>query len=236
MLSQTAPTAVSVTSPGIVGVAVIGQAPRPDIAELFATAVPPGGRLELVGCLDGLSDVEIDKLKPKDGDDTLYTRLPSGRDVTLSKAAVTARAPAALARLRAAGATAIVFNCTGHFPPMPGDAGVVFPSGILAGLVAGVLPQGRLGIMVPLAEQSSKLMQKWERPGIEVVAQALVPSAGEVETARAAERLAAMKPDLIAMDCMSYGSVHKHIVAGICGVPTLLGNAATCHVLRAILE
>lgn len=236
MSTSAASHVVAVAKAGIVGIAVIGQSPRPDIADLFAAAAPTGGKVVLLGCLDGLSDAEIDRLTPTDGDDTLYTRLPSGRDVALSKAAVTARAPATLAKRRAAGATAIVFNCTGEFSPMPDHAGVVFPSRVLACLVASLLPEGRLGIMVPFAEQASKLKQKWARPGVDVVAVALLPSAGEAETVRAAERLAALQPDFVAMDCMSYGPAHKRIVAAVTGKPTLLGNAATCHVLQAILE
>jgi protein AroM len=219
-----------------IGIAVIGKAPRPDVAELFATAAPPGGKVVLLGCLDAISDEEIEHLVPQDGDDTLYTRLPDNRDAIISKAAVIAHAPSAFARLRAAGATSIVFACTGDFPKIPGDEGVLFPSRVLAALAAGLLPEGRLGILIPLAEQALKLKQKWARPGLDVVAEALHPSAGEAEIRRAAERLAAHKPGLVAMDCMSYGPHAKRIVAPIVGVPTLLGNAATCHVLRSIVE
>jgi len=219
-----------------IGVAVIGKAPRPDVAKLFASSAPPGGKLVLVGCLDDVSDEEIERLVPQDGDDTLYTCLPGNRDAIISKAAVIAHAPAAFARLRAAGATSIVFACTGHFPPMPGDEGVLFPSRVLAGLAAGLLPEGRLGILIPLAEQAPKLKQKWARPGLDVVAEALRPSAGETEIRCAAERLAAHRPDLVAMDCMSYGPDANRTVAPIVGVPTLLGSAATCHVLRSIVE
>src|SRR5581483_7034605 len=108
-----------------VGIAVIGQAPRDAIAARFAEHLPAGTRVLLLGCLDGLEAPEIAALAPAEDDDTLYTNLPDGRDVKLSKRAVTARAPAALQRLREAGAQALVFNCTGEFPPIPGDAGVV---------------------------------------------------------------------------------------------------------------
>src|SRR3954469_24160139 len=105
---------------GKLGIAVIGQAPRADIAALFAAALPRGTEVVLRGCLDGLGDAEVDGLKPASGADTLYTRLRGTRDVKISKAAVIERAPAALERLRADGAEAIVFACTGAFPPMPG--------------------------------------------------------------------------------------------------------------------
>jgi protein AroM len=222
--------------PRTLGIAVIGQGPRPDIAGLFAGQVPEGTRIVMRGCLDGLSDPEIDALRPIDGADTLYTRLPTGRDVKISKQAVIARAPETLTKLRSDGADALVFNCTGAFPPMSGDAGVLFPSRVLAGLAAGLLPQGRLAILVPLAEQAVKLKDKWQRPGVEVVAEPLVPSGDGALAERAARRLAEHRPDLVAMDCMSYTPHTKDVVKRVLGVPTLLAITATGRVLRELLD
>ncbi len=222
--------------PRTLGIAVIGQAPRPDIAALFAAQAPDGTRVVMRGCLDGLSDTEIDALPPTDGADTLYTRLPSGRDAKISKRAVIARAPGTLAKLRADGADALVFNCTGAFPAMPGDAGVLFPSRVLAGLAAGLLPQGRLALLVPLPEQAAKLKDKWERPGVEIVAEALVPSGDDAVAEAAALRLKEQRPDLVAMDCMSYTPQTKAVVKRVLGVPTLLAITATGRVLRELLD
>jgi protein AroM len=222
--------------PSTLGIITVGQAPRDDIAALFAAHAPPGTRVILRGALDGLSDAEVDALRPESGGDTLYTRLRGERDVKISKKAVAARSPAALARLRADGCDVLVYACTGEFPPMPGDEGVLFPSRVLAGLAAGLLPQGRLGLLIPLAEQGEKLASKWARPGLEVVAEALAPSAGAGEAAAAAYRLAAHKPDLVAMDCMSYTPVTKEWIKGPLGVPALLAITATGRVLREMLD
>jgi len=218
------------------GIAVIGQAPRPDIAALFAAQAPDGTRVVMRGCLDGLADAEIDALPPVDGADTLYTRLPSGRDARISKQAVITRAPDTLAALRADGADALVFNCTGAFPPMAGDAGVLFPSRVLAGLAAGLLPQGRLALLVPLPEQAAKLKGKWERPGVDIIAEALVPSGDEAVAEAAALRLKEQRPDLVAMDCMSYTPQTKAVIKRVLGVPTLLAITATGRVLRELLD
>ena len=157
------------------GIAVIGQAPRRFVEDTFRAALPAGTTTVLRGCLDGLSDDEVDALTPRDGADTLYTRLRGERDVKISKAEVVRRAPDTLARLRADGADAVVFACTGEFPPMAGEAGTVFPSRVLAGLAAGLLPTGRLGLLVPAAEQIEKLSEKWARDGVTIVAEALLP-------------------------------------------------------------
>jgi protein AroM len=227
--------------PRTLGVITIGQAPRDDIAALFARHAPAGTRVILRGALDGLSDAELDALQPEDGADTLYTRLRgdgkgAGRDVKISKKAVIARSPSAFRKLREDGCDALVYACTGEFPPMEGDANILFPSRVLNGLATGLLPRGRLGLLVPLAEQAGKLGSKWTRPGLEVVIEALAPSAGRQEATEAAGRLAARKPDLVAMDCMSYTPTTKEWVKPALGVPTLLAITATGRVLREMLE
>jgi len=227
--------------PRTLGVITIGQAPRDDIAALFAEHAPAGTKVILRGALDGLSDAEVEAVKPESGGDTLYSRLRGdgrggGRDVKISKKAVIARSPAVLAKLREDGCDVLVYACTGDFPPMEGDENVLFPSRVLNGLAAGLLPRGRLGLLIPLAEQAEKLGAKWARPGLEVVAEALAPSAGRDEADAAARRLAAKGIDLVAMDCMSYTPTTKQWVKPGLGVPALLAITATGRVLREMLE
>ena len=195
--------------PRTLGIVTIGQAPRDDIAELFVRHAPAGTKVILRGALDGLSDAEIDRAKPTGGADTLYTKLRGDRDVKISKQAVIERSPQALQKLRDDGCDVLVYACTGEFPAMPGDENVLFPSRVLNGLATGLLPRGRLGLLIPLAEQSEKLVAKWARPWLEVFAEPLAPSAGAGEADAAARRLAAQRPDLVAMDCMSYTPATK---------------------------
>ncbi|WP_428667949.1 AroM family protein [Reyranella sp.] len=218
------------------GIITVGQAPRDDMADLFAEHAPPGTKVILRGALDGLSEAEIDAATPENGPDTLYTKLRGGRDVKLSKKAVIARSPEAFAKLRADGCDVLVYACTGDFPPMEGDEGILFPSRVLSGLAAGLLPRGRLGLLIPVAEQAEKLGAKWSRPGLEVFSEALAPSADARDAEAAAQRLAAKKPDLVAMDCMSYSPETKAQVKPALGVPTLLAITATGRVLREMLD
>src|SRR5919109_3947564 len=146
--------------PRTLGIITVGQAPRDDIAGLFAQHAPAGTKVVLRGALDGLSDAEVDALKPESGADTLYTKLRGGRDVKISKKAVIDRSPAALAKLRDDGCDVLVYACTGKFPSMDGDENVLFPSRVLNGLATALLPQGRLGLLIPLAEQAGKLSAK----------------------------------------------------------------------------
>ncbi len=218
------------------GIATIGQAPREDIAALFAAHAPADTRVVLRGCLDGLTDEEIAARPPLDGADTLYTRLRGDHDVIISKAHVTQRASETLARLRDDGADVLVFACTGDFPPFPGDDGVLFPSRVLSGLVNGLLPVGRLGLLIPLPKQAGKLKAKWQRDGLDLVAEALRPSAVPDDIRQAAARLNARGPDLVAMDCMSYTPETKALVKDEVDAPTLLAITSTGRVLRELLE
>jgi protein AroM len=113
---------------------------------------------------------------------------------------------------------------------------VLFPSRVLNGLAQALLPRGRLGLLIPLAEQREKLAAKWARPGIEIVAEPLKPSAGPAAAEEAARTLAALKPDLVAMDCMSYRPETKDAVHRVVGVPTLLAVTATARVLQELLS
>ena len=110
--------------PRTLGIVTIGQAPRDDIADLFARQAPAGTKVILRGALDGLSDAEIDRARPTDGADTLYTKLRGGRDVKISKQAVIERSPQALQKLRDDGCDALVYACTGEFPAKIGRAHV----------------------------------------------------------------------------------------------------------------
>lgn len=217
------------------GIATIGQGPREDIVALFLAHAPPGTTAVLAGCMDGLSPTEIAERPPTSGADTLYSKLGDGVDTTLSKAHVIERAPAVLRRLRDQGCDALVFACTGDFPPMTGDAGVIFPSRVLAGLAASLLPAGRLGLLVPLPEQREKLAAKWARPGVDIVVEALKPSASAEEVAAAGARLADRKLDMVAMDCMSYAPATKAKIKAATGKPTILAITATGRVMAELM-
>ena len=220
----------------VLGIATIGQAPRDDLAALFQAEAPPGTRVVLRGCLDGLTAAEIVKLAPTHGGETLYSRLGDGREVTISKVAVIQRASQTVARLRQDGADAVVFACTGAFPDGMLDGPVIFPSRLLHGLAQALLPKGRLGLLIPLAEQADQLCAKWARAGVEVVAEPLLPSGDAGQAEAAARRLKAHAPDLVAMDCMSYTPATKQAVRQILGVPTLLAVTTIGRILREVLE
>src|SRR4030088_1983660 len=73
------------------GVVVIGQSPRPSVVNEIAAVLSPGLEIDLRGALDGMTRAEIDAIPPSDDYDTLFTLLPNGAGVTISKKAVETR-------------------------------------------------------------------------------------------------------------------------------------------------
>jgi protein AroM len=218
----------------VLGIVTPGQAPRADIVAQFAAHLPEGTRIQLRGCMDGLTKGDIAGLAPQNGEDVIYSKFADGSDINLAKKHIIARAPAALELLRKDGVDAILFACTGKFPDSLGGADVVFPARVLSALANGLLPSGRLGLLVPLPAQVTQLPAKWARPGLEVVAEALVPSSDEAATEIAARKMAAHKPDLVVMDCMSYAERHKQVVRRVVGKPTLLAATTIARILREL--
>ena len=210
-------------------VLLIGQSPRPALeAEIAAAA--PRLRFELRGALDGLTAGEVAGLRPRDGPDTLFTIMPWGEATTVSKAAVTERMAGLLGGLQGP----VLLACTGAFPGLPDHPGLILPSAVLNALGEALLPRGRLGLFVPLAEQAETLVAKRAREGLEVEAVVLAPGSDGAAVDAAAARLAPFRPDLVLLDCMSYTRADKARVARILPCPILLSIAVAARAAASL--
>lgn len=218
------------------GVVVIGQSPRPSVVNEIAAVLSPGLQIDLRGALDGMTRAEIDAIPPSDGQDALFTLLPNGDSVTISKKAVEARAAVQIEKFAREGVKVAMLACTGKFPNLAPEGLVILPSAVLHNVVAAVLPRGRLGIFSPLPEQTALIASKWERANVEVVGVTMRPGSDAEAIDEAARKMLARSPDLVVMDCMSYTPATKAWVKGPLGVPALLAITATGRVLREMLE
>ena len=153
--------------PPSLGVLYIGQSPRPE--NLAALRRIVGQKVEIIeaGSLDGLSLKEIECFTPDGSNDTLYTKLPSGKEVVISKKEVTKRAQTHLDAFKKRGVDVILMFCTGTFHGLRTSGRVIFPSAVLEGYLPAVLPKGRLGVFTPLPSQVEQTTQKWQRPSWE---------------------------------------------------------------------
>lgn len=216
-----------------IGALVVGQSPRPEVeAEIRALA---GGPIEvdLRGALDGLDRAGIDALLPEDDADALFTRLPDGDGVRLSKRRVIEHGTGKLAALTASGCDVTVVMCTGEFPQWSKRFRVLYPSRTLAAMVEGCLPEGRLGVFTPLEEQIAMCRNRWGAAGYEVEAVALSPNADAADTRAAAARLAGHRPELLVLDCISYTRETRSIVREVLDAPSIL---AVSSAVRTALE
>lgn len=212
-------------------VVIIGQAPRADLEAEIRAAVP-GLAFTVAGALDGLSRAELATLAPRDGADTLFTVLPDGEAITVSKAAVTQRMVAKLAAIT--GPTLLA--CTGTFKGIPERPSLVQPSAVLNALAEALLPRGRLGLFLPLPEQAEALGAARQREGLEVVAVPLRPQSDDAAREAAARRMATEAPDLVVMDCISYTRRDKAAVAARMACPVLLSVAVAARAAACLLD
>jgi len=219
-----------------IGVVVIGQSPRPSVAAEIAAVLSPGISIELRGALDGMSRAEIEAIPPTDGYDTLFTLLPDGDGIIISKKQVERRASERLAQLKQDGVDVTMLACTGKFPNLTPEGLVILPSAVLHRLVEAVLPKGRLGVFSPLLEQTALIDRKWQREGIEVVGVTLRPGSDEAAVDSAAQAMAALRPNLVVMDCMGYTSANKaRLRLGYSG-PVILAIAAAARIVEELVS
>lgn len=211
-------------------VLTIGQSPRPDLEAEIAAAVP-GLRVALEGALDGLGRAELAACAPRGAADTLFTLLPSGEGIAVSKAAVTERLRQRLAALRGP----VLLACTGRFAGLPARVDLVQPSAVLDALAAALLPRGRLGLALPFAEQIPGLGAARARPGLEVAAVALRPGSDRAARRAAARELARFAPDLVLLDCISCNRADRAVFAAELGCPVLLSIAVAARAAACLL-
>ena len=125
--------------------------------------------------------------------------------------------------------------CTGKFPNLAPDGLVVLPSAVLHNLVEAVLPKGRLGVFSPLPEQTARIAGKWQRADVEVLGVTLRPGSDAAAVDEAARNMAALQPDLVVLDCMSYTRADKARVRLAYDGPVILAIAAAARVIEELV-
>ena len=220
----------------IIGALVVGHSPRPEIEAEFRQIAGETAHLVLRGALDGLSRSEIDSIQPQDESDVLFTRLTNGDGVRLSKKKVVYHGSKQLNQLRAQGLSSVIVLCTGVFSEWATLKDVLFPSQIVAAMVNGVLPNGRLGVFSPLIEQCAQSKLRWQERGYDVHSFALSPNASDDEVIALGKSIHDQTLELLVLDCVSYTRHTKRILSAITGVPAILGVSAAFRVALELVE
>jgi len=211
------------------GAMVIGQSPRHDVEAEIRAAAGDGIDIDLRGALDGLTRQQIDAIPPVSDTDTLFTRLPSGDAVSISKKAVMAHGERQLVDLIAGGFDVTMILCTGDFPGWSERFRVVYPSRVLRNLVTALQPSGAIGVFTPLPEQAAKTEARWRDAGLTPTVVPLSPNAEGKAVEAAARHLVPAQPELLVFDCISYTSQAKRRACETLATPGVLAITAAAR-------
>jgi protein AroM len=213
------------------GVVTIGQSPRPDLIAPFRAMLGDDAVIQEAGALDGLTQAQIRELSPRAGETPLLTRLATGESVIVAKERIIEPIRRHLEGLVAAGARLLVVLCTGPFPSFALPVPVLLPDPILRHLVEGILPEGKLGIVAPIADQFPMMARKWR--GYELALRAIDPYGPPQVLGAAVADLADCQ--LIVLDCMGFSSAHTVVARAACPVPILLTQDVLAHTVAMLV-
>ncbi|MDQ4213834.1 AroM family protein [Microbacterium sp. ASV81] len=216
----------------VLGLVTIGQAPRvdvtPDIAPLLA-----GVELVERGALDELDADGIAALAPAEGERVLVSRLRGGGMAVLGEERMLPLVQAAIDRVVADGAGAVLLLCTGHLPGLTAAVPLYTAEQLGRGAAAALIGGGPLGVVVPEPEQAGPIAERWwEDHGLlATVAVADPYTAPDGAFVAAGERLRAEGVEWIFLDCIGYSERMRALVAGSGSAKVLLARTLAARLV-----
>lgn len=219
-----------------IGTVTIGETPRTavlsDIRSLMTTDV----QIVEKGALDDLSPAERANLAPQAHDEMLVTRMRDGHEVVLGRNRILPRLQHRITELdREAEVSLIALLCSGAFPPFECTKPFITPYQLLRGVLASMSVAGRVGMMVPSADQIQPIMAGYADLGHKMLVMGVSPFAGREGIARAAETLRG-KVDVVFMNCFGYDLVMKSIVRQTTGKPVILPRSLLARTIDDLLN
>ncbi|MGE5560349.1 MAG: AroM family protein [Chloroflexota bacterium] len=213
-----------------VGFVTIGQSPRSDVLDPFR---PPLAGVEIIeaGALDALTRDEIAGLAPGGAGSVLVTRLRDGSHVVLDKDRLMPHLEGAITGLFDRGLRVVVLLCTADFPALMPPGLLIPAQAVMRRTVDAVLARGRLGVLIPLAEQAQESCARFIAPGRDVRVFTASPydSDSPARVAAAADELRAWRPDLVVLDCLGYSEAARSILARTVTCPTIRPASLIAH-------
>jgi protein AroM len=219
-----------------VGTLTIGQSPRSDVTPELKAVLRPDVQIFEKGALDRLNMEDMNSFSPKSGEPFFITRMRDGTEVRVTKAAILERMKHCIADLQTEPVDVILLLCTGDFPELESRKILLHPDRILRHLVSGVLSAGRIGVIVPAADQMAAGRKRWDQAGLETVMAAVSPYSGtHEELAEAAHRIKRAHVDLVVLDCMGFNQNIKTLFKEITGRPVLLPRTVAALVINEMV-
>jgi protein AroM len=210
-----------------------GQSPRDDIVpEIVLQLNGPIDPVER-GALDGLSAAEIAALTPGAGEASLVTRLRSGQDVVVSKAAVGERMAAILAGLRPREFDLVVILSTGLLREFDSPTPMVNAQrAIESGIRALAAEEQRLGIVQPIARQ----IEEVRLPTLADYPVTLSHAMPGDRDALARAILDLGGCEVIVLNSVAFDERDRAIVARATGRPVVLARRIVAGAIRLLLD
>lgn len=218
----------------VIAAVTIGQSPRSDILDEIHPLLGEGVRVIEAGALDGLTDDEVAALRPSRGEQTLVTRLRSGREVLLSRQMILPHVQRCIDRV-ADRADLIVMLCTGTFPHFATDRLVLYPETLLFQLVRATAPDGRVGVLTPSAQQVPEQEFRWRRVASTVNVQPFSPYTSRDDLGGACDAFATAAVDVVVLDCLGYTIALKDAVRERVRRPVLLARTVLARFAAELL-
>lgn len=218
-----------------IGTVTIGQSPRADVIGEILDILGPDAHIVETGALNGLTRAEIRALEAAPGEHLLVTRLRDGEEVRVAERHVHRLAAGCIAELERARVDVVLLLCTGDFPEYPASRPVVRPGRVLVHAARSILDGGRLGVLVPAAEQVPAIRTRWETAGFEPLVEELSPYRASAEELRAKARiLAAAGAALTVLDCFGFTRAARALVREETGRPVLLPRTLAAAFAREL--
>ena len=221
-----------------IGAITVGQSPRtdlmPDMERIFLDSI----EVIQMGGLDGLTREEIETFTPVGPEDhVLVSRLCDGTSVTFGESHVLPRMQECIYKLEAMDASLILFLCTGEFPDdFDSKVPLIFPNNILTSVVPAAMPECRLAVFTPSADQVEQVTNKWLRAQAGTVTVIPVsPYNGLEPVLSAASQIQPDEIDMIVMDCIGYTVEMKEKIHAMTGKPVVLPRTLVARLINELV-
>jgi len=215
-----------------IGFVTIGQSPREDVLPEIAAHLPPGVEILEAGALDGLSQTEIERHKPRSPERTLVTRLTDGTEVHVDLEFIHDRLVGCVRSLEGR-VDLIAFICSGSLPRIPARVPVLFPHELLKGFLSALSFPGPLGVLVPAREQVEPMLDELSSWEVNAVGAGVSPYTEREGIKEAVEGLLEQGAVAFLLNCFGYTERMKREVQAASGRPVI---AVRSLLTRALAE
>lgn len=214
-----------------IGVLTIGQSPRDDVTPSIQKILSPDVTIKEAGGLDRLREDELPSISPNQKDTTYVSRLRNGSSVKIGKSKLLPLLQDELSKLEEEVAFTIML-CTGDFPSLIAKKPILYPDKILNSTVNAIMQSGKLGLIIPLEEQRTSLVQKWHH--LDVLVEVASPYE-DSDIFGAARRLKERGVSMLVLDCIGYNEQHKLKAVKGSGLPVILPRTLTARIAAEYL-